>query len=88
MLLGPTLSHDAIDNFFPEVEGAGVRNGIMMVDVQRRLIPSKITSPVQNTLLRERLSIKTSLLVGVTVLVDFWLLQPLIVAPIYSVLQF
>lgn len=86
ILLGP--NYDVFDNFFPEVEEVGVRSGIMMVDVQRRLIPLKIISLVQNTLLIERLSLKTSLPVGATVLVDFWLLPPLIVAQIYFELQF
>lgn len=65
-----------------------VRNGIEMEKVRIRITPSKILFPVQNTLLRERLSMKTNLLVGVIVLEDFWLLQPLIVAQIYFVLQF
>lgn len=63
---------------------AAVRSGITTVEVQRRVIPLKIISLVENTLLKERLSTKTSLLAGVLVLEDFWLLQPLIVAQNYS----
>lgn len=73
---------------FPEVEEGRGGNGIMMANVQRRSVPSKITFPVRNSLLKERLSMKTSSLVGVIVLEDFWLLRLLTGAQIYFVLQF
>lgn len=47
-----------------------VRSGIMMEDVQRRLIRSRILFPVPNSLLTKKLSMKTSLLVVVIVLED------------------
>lgn len=66
----------------------GVGSGIMMEEVLRRRTPSEILFLVRNTLLREGLSMKTNLPVGVIVLEDFWLLQQSIVAQIYFVLQF
>lgn len=68
--LGTPLNWDFLYNIFLEVEAVEVRSGIMMEDVQRRLIRSRILFHVPNSLLTKKLSMKTSLLVVVIVLED------------------
>lgn len=68
--LGTPLNWDFLYKIFLEVEAVEVRTGIMMEDVQRRLIRSRILFHVPNSLLTKKLSMKTSLLVVVIVLED------------------
>lgn len=68
--LGTPLNWDFLYKIFLEVEAVEVRSGIMMEDVQRRLIRSRILFHVPNSLLTKKLSMKTSLLVVVIVLED------------------
>lgn len=68
--LGTPLNWDFLYKIFLEVEAVEVRSGIMMEDVQRRLIQSRILFHVPNSLLTKKLSMKTSLLVVVIVLED------------------